>query len=113
MLGLGGVLLNFAIQSLGLLRIIAWALEDGVEVGWDLSHRLGRKVFLLWQGLVLLCNWLELDLCTYPSLMDRFHIIFSGLVSGIYEKCPTFHCSEDDMAQKIFSQFLTVVVLDP
>ena len=107
------MLLNFAIWSLGLLRIIAWALEAGVEVGWGLSHRLGRKVFQLWQGLVSFCNWLELDLFTYPSLMDLFHIISSELVSGIYEKLPTFHCSQDDMAWRIFSQFLIVVVLDP
>ena len=43
-------------------------------------------VFLLWQGLVSLCSWLELDLCTCPNLMDPFHIISSRWVWGICGK---------------------------
>ena len=69
-------------------------------------------MFLLWQSSVLLYNWQEPDLCTYPSWMGPFHITSSGLVLDIYEKL-TFHCSEDVKVQKIFFQFLTFSVLGP
>ena len=43
--------------------------------------------------------------------MGPSHITLLGLVSGTYEKLSTFHCSEDDMMLKIFSQFPTVSTL--
>ena len=43
------------------LRNAAWGLEAGVGVNWGLFHKLGGRVFLLWQGLVSLCNWQEPD----------------------------------------------------
>ena len=41
---------------LGLPRIVAWALEVGEVVNFDLFHKLRRREFLLWPGLELLYN---------------------------------------------------------
>ena len=68
------------VQILGLLGIIAWAVEAGVEASWGLSHRPREMVFQLLQDLVSLCSWLELGLCTCPNLMDPFHIVSSGWI---------------------------------
>ena len=107
------VLLGSAFQNLDLSKIITLALVTGVEVSLDLFCKLRRMENLLYQGLVSLCSWHELDLCIYPSWMGPFHITSSGLVSDIYENLLTFHCSADGRVLKISYQFLTASVLDP
>ena len=52
---------DLAFHSLNLPKIIAWALEADVGVNLDLFHKLSRRVFLLWQGLVPLYKWQEPD----------------------------------------------------
>ena len=37
------------------------------RINLDLFHKLGRRVILLWPGLVSLNNWQEPDWCIYPS----------------------------------------------
>ena len=77
-LGLDSVLPGSVSQILGLLGIVKSVLEVGVKAGWGLFHRLDKMVFLLWQGLGLLCSLWGLDLCTCLSLLDSFHIVAWG-----------------------------------
>ena len=75
---LDGVLLGKVSWILDLLGIIALVLEVGVKADWGLFCKLEKIVFLLWQGLGLLCSLPELDLCICPSLNNPFHIASSG-----------------------------------
>ena len=70
-------------------------------------------VFLVWQGLVSLCSWLELGLYTCPNLMGPFHTVSSGWVLGICGRLLIFHYFVGGMVQRIFIQFLTVKVPYP
>ena len=105
------MLLNWAVQTQDLLGIFAQVLVAGVEVSWSPCHKQEKMVFLLWQGWVSLCSWLELDLYTCPSLLGPFHTVSSGWVWDICRTLLIFHYFVGGMVPKICVQFPTVGVL--
>ena len=84
-----------------------------VGVSWGLFCRPWKMVFQLWQGLVSLCSWLELDLYTSPSLMNPSDITYSGWVWGICEGLLTFCCFESGKVCRIYVKSPAVEICDP
>ena len=58
----------------------AWVPAVGGGVDWDPFHRIRRRVFQQFPGMVLHGSWVMLGLCICPSYLDNFHTASYELV---------------------------------